>query len=95
MRSAVVLLWVALVSCNPGTPTVITACERACAHMQALCAEGHGSVECENACDASSPDEDGASCVAVCVNAETSGVLHLDPECHARADTCAALSDCD
>lgn len=59
-----------------------TPCEGACARLVALgCPEGQ-------------PTPKGATCVAVCQNAEDSGVLSLWPDCVSKAQSCEAARAC-
>lgn len=63
-------------------PTPSSACAAACARFAAL------------GCQEAKPTAAGASCVAVCQNAEDSGVISLGPDCVAHADSCASATAC-
>lgn len=41
------------------------------------------------------PTPGGASCTAVCVNIQTSGVVSWDLSCRVQAETCAAIELCE
>ena len=58
------------------------ACSLACSRLAALgCAEA-------------APTDGGASCVAVCQNAQASGVVSLEPECVANVAGCDDVDRC-
>ncbi len=59
-----------------------SACSRACAKLAAL------------GCPEAKPTTGGASCIQVCANAESSGVVSLDPDCVSRAASCKAAVAC-
>ena len=57
-------------------------CERACARLAEL------------GCPEAEPTPEGATCVDVCWNAESSGVVTLDPVCVAAINSCDELGAC-
>lgn len=67
----------------PGrTDAVLSVCQLECQKLAAL------------ACPAAKPTAKGASCVTVCENIQSSGVVHLIPECVRLATTCNAIDKC-
>ena len=58
------------------------ACAAACATLDRL------------GCEASNPTPEGGSCVAVCLNVETSGYVTLHPACVAVSTSCDAAAAC-
>lgn len=57
-------------------------CKTVCAHLDRL------------GCDGAGTTEEGASCEAVCLNVQTSGVIAWDLDCRARARSCVELDNC-
>ena len=57
-------------------------CGEACANLAAL------------GCPEAEPTTDGATCEAVCLMAETSGVWTVDPGCLAEITDCAGIDSC-
>ena len=59
--------------------------------------EGECKAACERMaeleCPEAEPDEDGNTCVEVCINAEASGIIRLNPSCRAQQDSCEAMED--
>lgn len=66
------------VSLSPGTEAD---CAQACQHRRAL------------GCPSADPTPRGASCEAVCQNAETSGYASENPTCLAQVKSCGAEED--
>jgi hypothetical protein len=67
----------------PPTPVIGASCAEYCAHAADL------------ECPAAQPTPGGASCEAVCLNVQGSGVLLWDLECRAAAPSCEAIDRCD
>jgi hypothetical protein len=64
------------------SPVPSGACAAACAHLAAL------------GCPEAKPTPKGATCTDVCLNAEDSGVLSMQPDCVVRAVDCPAANAC-
>jgi hypothetical protein len=45
-------------------------------------------------CPEAKPTAHGATCTQVCANTESSGVVSMDPECIARAESCSIARAC-
>ncbi len=58
------------------------ACGRACRRLTTL------------GCPEAEPTDAGATCVAVCRDAEASGVVSLEPECVANVASCDDIDSC-
>lgn len=76
--------WDARIDAGPPAPEPAPSspCARACARFAAL------------GCQEAQPTAAGASCAAVCENIESSGVISMDPECVARAESCSIARAC-
>jgi hypothetical protein len=57
-------------------------CVDACAHLDEL------------GCPEAEPTPEGATCVEVCRNVETSGTITLNPACVVEIDECAQVDEC-
>jgi len=76
-----------LFGCGAVQPTPIVVenatCEQVCKHMTAL------------DCPSAQPTPNGASCVEVCENVQSSGMIEWNLDCRAAAATCESADECE